>query len=237
MDDNRYSFDALYSEPLERGSLPPWDELLVCVRRRPQLAAFDAAMLARSRPEATAGTPEAVDGTGQSMVAGIAGPMVFAEAEDPEIADRAPTWDGLDTVIADLRGQDLLHVTLPTTRSPTVMLTYLIEELALVFAGHRGDRPDHNIVASDLGLDQAQVRFETECITWLISGRLGLRSAAAGSLKGYLKDGDLMPPISRDRVLRTVDAVEGLFGGAPALGDQIRQEVPSLFSLDEPLAV
>lgn len=245
MDDNRYSFDALYSEPLERSSLLPWDELLVCVRRCPQIAAFDAAMHARSGPEAAAGTPETVVGTGKSTVAaasdptaaGTAGTLASAEAEGPNTANRAPTWAGVDTVIADLRGQDLLPETLPTTRSPTVMLIHLIEELALVFAGHRGDRPDHVIAASEPALDQAQVRFETECITWLIAGRLGLRSAAVGSLKGYLKNGDLMPPNSRDRVLRTVDAVEGLFGGASPLGNQVRQEVPSLFSLDEPLAV
>lgn len=223
MDVNPHSFDALYSEPRERGSLLSWDELLCVVRRSPQLTAFDAAVVSRSGPEPS--------------VPPAAGSTASAEAAGPDTADRAPTWDGLNTVIVALRGKDLLPETLPTTRSPTVMLVHLIEELSLVFAGHRGDRPKLGVIGSEPGIDRAQVRFETECITWSIAGRLGLRAAATGSLKRYLKDGDLMPPISRDRVLHTVDAVEGLFGGAPTFGETIRHEIPSLFSLNEPLAV
>jgi hypothetical protein len=36
-----------------------------------------------------------------------------------------------------------------------------------------------------------------------------LRAAATGPLKGYLKHGELIPEFSRDRVLQTVDAIEG----------------------------
>ncbi len=231
MDVNPHSFDALYSEPRERSSLLSWDELLCVVRRSPQLTAFDAAVVSRSCPEAS------VPSAAEPSVPPAAGSTASAEAAGPDTANRAPTWDGLNTVIAALRGKDLLPETLPTTRSPTVMLVHLIEELALVFAGHRGDRPKLGVIGSEPGIDRAQVRFETECITWSIAGRLGLRAAATGSLKRYLKDGDLMPPISRDRVLHTVDAVEGLFGGAPTFGETIRHEIPSLFSLNEPLAV
>lgn len=231
MDVNPHSFDALYSEPRERSSLPSWDELLCAVRRSPQLTAFDAAVVSRSGPEAS------VPSAAEPSVPPAAGSTASAEAAGPDTANRAPTWDGLNTVIAALRGKDLLPETLPTTRSPTVMLVHLIEELALVFAGHRGDRPKLGVIGSEPGIDRAQVRFETECITWSIAGRLGLRAAATGSLKRYLKDGDLMPPISRDRVLHTVDAVEGLFGGALTFGETIRHEIPSLFSLDEQLAV
>lgn len=231
MDVNPHSFDALYSEPRERSSLLSWDELLCAVRRSPQLTALDAAVVSRSCPEAS------VPSAAEPSVPPAAGSTASAEAAGPDTANRAPTWDGLNTVIAALRGKDLLPETLPTTRSPTVMLVHLIEELSLVFAGHRGDRPKLGVIGSEPGIDRAQVRFETECITWSIAGRLGLRAAATGSLKRYLKDGDLMPPISRDRVLHTVDAVEGLFGGAPTFGETIRHEIPSLFSLNEPLAV
>lgn len=231
MDVNPHSFDALYSEPRERSSLLSWDELLCVVRRSPQLTAFDAAVLARSCRE-----EQSVPSAAGSTVS-AAGSTASAEAAGPDTANRAPTWDGLNIVIAALRGKDLLPETLPTTRSPTVMLVHLIEELALVFAGHRGDRPKLGVIGTEPGIVRAQVRFETECIAWSIAGRLGLRAAGTGSLKRYLKDGDLMPPISRDRVLRTVDAVEGLFGGAPTFGETIRHEIPSLFSLDEPLAV
>lgn len=231
MDVNPHSFDALYSEPRERSSLLSWDELLCAVRRSPQLTALDAAVVSRSCPEAS------VPSAAEPSVPPAAGSTASTEAAGPDTANRAPTWDGLNTVIAALRGKDLLPETLPTTRSPTVMLVHLIEELALVFAGHRGDRPKLGVIGSEPGIDRAQVRFETECITWSIAGRLGLRAAATGSLKRYLKDGDLMPPISRDRVLYTVDAVEGLFGGAITFGETIRHEIPSLFSLDEQLAV
>lgn len=223
MDKNPASFDALYSEPHVNGPLMQWDDLLVFVRGCPQIAAVDAALLARHRPGAT--------------VADFGDPSAPAKKPGARASSCAPTWDGLDTVIAELRRQHLLPATLPRTRSPTVMLMRLLEELALVFGGHRGAHPDHGILASEPEIEELQVRFETECITWLIAGRLGLRAAAAGSLKGYLKDGELMPPLSRDRVLRTVDAVEGLFGGAPTFGETIRHEAPSLFALDEQLTV
>ena len=64
-----------------------------------------------------------------------------------------------------------------------------------------------------------------------------MRAAATGSLKGYLKHGELIPEFSRDRVLQAVDTIEDLFGGALAFGAVIREETPSLFELDMSLAV
>ena len=112
-----------------------------------------------------------------------------------------------------------------------------LSELALVICGHRGLRPDLEAATAEARIELDQVRFETECITWLIAGRLGVRAAAAGSLKGYLKHGELIPEFSRDRVLQTVDTIEDLFGGALAFGAAIREETPSLFEIDVHLAV
>lgn len=117
------------------------------------------------------------------------------------------------------------------------MLTHLLTDLAFDVCGHRRSGRDLDAVSNESRGDSAQARFECECITWLITGRLGVRAAATGSLKGYLKHGELIPEFSRERVLQAVDTIEGLFGGALAFGVTIREEMPSLFELDDSLAV
>ena len=260
MDRNVNSFDALYTEAGDHRPLMPWDELLAFVRRFPQLAAFNAALIAQQRGSARfVETEEAwlhrferrLKDDAEALVilhpfapvkfvydiADTFGPEVPAEAIGPFGGAPAPTWDGLRTVLSRLRHKHLGMVDLPKTQSPTVMLSHLLRELAEVFAGHRGPRPELGIAAAGSDIDGSQVRFEIECITWLLAGRLGLKIAARGSLRGYLKDGDLMPPVSRDRVLHTVNAIEKLFGGALAFGETIREDVPSLFSSPTQLAI
>lgn len=134
-------------------------------------------------------------------------------------------------MIALLRHKTLLPESLPSTRSATVMFLRLIDELALIFTGRRGPRPDLGVDGAGPGVGQAQVRFETACITWVIAGRLRLKAAVPGPLRGYLDHGELMPEISRHRVLQAVDAIEGLFGGARGFAEMIRHEEPSLFEL------
>ncbi|SDS85445.1 hypothetical protein SAMN04489752_2688 [Brevibacterium siliguriense] len=192
----------------------PWDQMLAVIRQIPQLSAVEAARTASQMP-------------------GVA-----ADALSPlQAAGTPPTWDGLHTVINTLLRMHLLPAQLPQTRSPTAMLTHLLTELALSVSDHRS--PPHDLASASKKQNTvpAQVRFETECITWLIAGRLGVRAVASGSLKGYLKHGDLIPEFSRDRVLQTVDTIEDLFGGALAFGTTIREETPSLFELEVGLAV
>lgn len=191
----------------------PWDELLAAVRRSPQLSAVEAARTVGPRSDLTTDGPSPLPAAG------------------------TPTWDGLHTVINTLHRKNLLPDDLPHTRSPSAMLTHLLSELALSLSGHRRPGHDHGAASAESRTEVAQARFETECITWLITGRLGVRAAARGSLKGYLKHGELMPEFSRDRVLQTVDTIEGLFGGALAFGTTIREEMPSLFELDDSSAV
>lgn len=155
----------------------------------------------------------------------------------PFRAAGAPTWDGVDTVLSTLRRKNLLPTHLPQTRSASVMLTRLLTELAPIFTGQRGARPDLGVAEAESATEAAQARFETECITWLVAGRLGVRAAATGLLKGYLKHGELIPEFSREQVLQTVDSIEDLFGGAHDFGTMIREELPSLFDLGESLAV
>ena len=193
-----------------------WDELLACVRSSPGHSAVDAALLAsKSHDSSTSG---------------------FGESQSR--ADRirwftppggAPTWDGLHEVIALLRHKNLLPESLPSTRSATVMLLRLLDELALIYAGQRGPRPDLGVEGAGSGVGHAQVRFETACITWAIAGRLSLKAAVPGPLRGYLDHGELMPEISREQVLQAVDAIEGLFGGTCDFAEMIRHEEPSLF--------
>lgn len=213
MDQNSHPFDSHSIEELDHQPPMPWDQLLTAIRRSPHLSAVEAARIAQHWSDVT------------------------IDALRPLPASGAPTWDGVHSVINTLKQKDLLPDRLPQTRSASVMLTYLLTELALSISGHRRPRPDLGAASAGPKTEVAQARFESECITWVIAGRLGLRAAATGSLKGYLKHGELIPEFSRDRVLQTVDTIEDLFGGALAFGAVIREETPSLFELDMSLAV
>ena len=255
MDKNVNSFDALYAEIGGARPLMSWDELLGFVRRFPHIAAFNAALIAQQRAGAIFVETEQAWRTKYNRlltndasalivlhpfapvrfvydIADTVGTPVPAEVINPFTSTRAPTWDGLRTVMDVLGRHELTPTDLPRTQSPTVMLERLLFELALTFAGHRGSRPDLGIAGSETDIDGRQARFEAECITWVIAGRLGLKVTAAGSLKRYLKHGELMPPVSRDRVLHSVNAVEKLFGGALSFAEIVREDVPSLFSMD-----
>lgn len=213
MDQNSHPIDSYSIEELDHQPPMPWDHLLAAIRRSPQLSAVEAARIAQHQPDVT------------------------TDVLNPLPAPGPPTWDGLHRVINTLHRKNLLPDDLPQTRSASVILTHLLTELALRLSGHRGPRPDLQAASAETRTEAAQVRFEIECITWLIAGRLGVRAAASGSLKGYLKHGELIPEFSRDRVLQTVDTIEALFGGALAFGAAIREETPSLFELDVQLAV
>ena len=256
MDKNVNSFDALYAEVGSHRSVMPWDELLGFVRRFPQIAAFNAALIAQQNAGAIFVETEHAwqQKFGRLLtdeadalivlhpfapvrfvydVEDTHGPPVPDAAVNPFKAAGAPTWDGHRLVMDVLHRKGLDFAGLPKTQSPTVMLKHVLDELALVYAGHLGAVPKLGIAASETGIDGRQSRFEVECITWLIAGRLGLKMAATGTLKGYLKHGELLPPLSRDRVLHSVNAIEKLFGGALAFGRTIREDVPSLFPLTE----
>ncbi|WP_029417217.1 hypothetical protein [Brevibacterium aurantiacum] len=256
MDKNVNSFDALYAEAGSHRSVMPWDELLGFVRRFPQIAAFNAALIAQQNAGAIFVETEhawqqkygrlLTDDAVALIVLHPFAPVRFVyDVEDthgPPVPDSsvspfkavgAPTWDGHRLVMDVLHRKGLDLPGLPKTQSPTVMLGHVLYELALVYAGHRGEFPKLGISASETDIDGRQVRFEAECITWLIAGRLGLKMAATGSLKGYLKHGELLPPLSRDRVLHAVNAIEKLFGGALHFGQMVREDVPSLFPLTE----
>lgn len=256
MDKNVNSFDALYAEVGSHRSVMPWDELLGLVRRFPQIAAFNAALIAQQNAGAIFVETEhawqhkygrlLTDEAVALIVLHPFAPVRFVydveDTQGPPIPDAAinpfkavgaPTWDGLRLVTDVLHRKGMDFEGVPKTQSPTVMLRHVLDELALVYAGHRGAFPKLGINASETDVDRRQERFEAECITWLIAGRLGLKMAATGSLKGYLKHGELLPPLSRDRVLHSVNAVEKLFGGALRFGQTIREDVPSLFPLTE----
>jgi hypothetical protein len=219
MDSHPSSSDTIGVDDRDHRLLTAWDDLLVCVRSSPGHSAVDAALLA-SRPH-------------DSSTSDIGAPEAQADHARPFTPPGgAPTWDGLHEVIAILRRKNLLPESLSSTRSPTVMLTRLLDELALIFAGHRGPRPRLGVDGAGSAVGQAQMRFESACITWAIAGRLRLKAVVPGPLKGYLDHGELMPEISRDRVLQAVDAIEGLFGGACDFAEMIRHEEPSLFEFD-----
>lgn len=218
MDSNPSTSDTVCVDARDHRQQVAWDELLACVRSSPGHSAADAALLAsKSR---------------SSSISGIGRSRSQADrVRSFTLPDGTPTWDGLHEAIALLRHKNLLPESLPSTRSATVMLLCLLDELALIFTGRRGPRPDLGVSEARPGVGHAQARFETACITWAIAGRLRLKAAVPGPLKGYLDHGELMPEISRDRVLQVVDAIEGLFGGTCDFAEMIRHEELRLFEL------
>lgn len=233
-------FDALAAGHADHGeslTSVPWDEVLEAVRRGPQLSAADAGALAQQRFADPALSLAKTSAAASSL------------GSPPPGADSAPTWDGQRSVMDIVRGSGLVISGLPETRSPTVMLGRIFFELGLIFTGHRGAHPELGIASasavdrdgvSDLaaGPDariSSRARFEAECVTWLIAGRIGLRIAANGSLKGYLKYGELMPCVSKERVLSAVDMIEDLFAGPQKLSEMVREDCPSLFSVSPQL--
>ena len=119
-----------------------WDDLLAFVRRFPRLPAFNAALIALQRPDATfVDTEEAwLDNYGRRLdeaatalvilhpfgpvrfvydIADTSGGDMPVDMIAPAALAGPPTWDGVHTVLAALRKRELLPTRLPTTRSPT----------------------------------------------------------------------------------------------------------------------
>lgn len=236
-------FNLLQAEFEDELSAAPWGEVLKAVRRCPQLSAGAAAALALHHSVTTNGPasgyvaePVCAELSKTSWESASAGERTFGSSG-------APTWDGQRLVMDIVRRNGLMIIDRPETRSPTVMLGWIFFELGLLFTGHRGPYPELGVAtASAVGHDGAgdvaadsdtgitsRARFEAESITWLIAGRIGLRIAARGSLKGYLTYGELMPRVAKARVLSGVDMIEDLFGGRKRLSEIVREDVPSLF--------
>ena len=148
MDQNSHPIDSHGIEELDHQPPMPWDRQLAAIRRSPQLSAVEAARIAQHEADV----------------------MIDAQRSLP--APGPPTWDGLHTVINTLHRKNLLPDHLPHTRSASVILTYLLTELALSISAIA----DRGLISSGFGRakdEAAQARFETECITWVIAGRLG----------------------------------------------------------------
>ena len=104
----------------------------------------------------------------------------------------------------------------------------LIHELAHLYCGHLGT-PDRRWWPDRQNLSNAVREFEAESVSYLVCARLGIDTASDEYLAGYVKKCPVTPPISLDRVLKSVWLLERMgrarLGLRKAASSQLMQQM------------
>ena len=91
--------------------------------------------------------------------------------------------------------------------------TTMLHELGHFYCGHL-NYGNMKWLPSRPGLETSVVEFEAETACWLVCQRLGIESASAGYLHGYLEDNEFIPEVSVDSILRSAGMIETILQGA-----------------------
>jgi len=91
----------------------------------------------------------------------------------------------------------------------------LVHELAHLYCGHLGT-PNARWWPDRQTLSQAVREFEAESVSYLVCTRLGIDTASEEYLAGYVRKCLATPPISLDRVMKSVWLIEQM--GRTSLG-------------------
>ncbi|MCR5135764.1 MAG: ImmA/IrrE family metallo-endopeptidase [Oscillospiraceae bacterium] len=91
--------------------------------------------------------------------------------------------------------------------------TTMLHELGHFYCGHL-NFGNLKWLPTRPGLSENSEEFEAETVCWLVCQRLGIESASAEYLDGYLDNNDLIPPVSVDSILRAAGALETILSGA-----------------------
>jgi hypothetical protein len=83
----------------------------------------------------------------------------------------------------------------------------LVHELGHLYCGHLGT-PNKKLWPDRRGLQIEVVEFEAESISYMVCTRLGLETASADYLAGYVRHYENTPPISLDRVMKSCWLIE-----------------------------
>ena len=99
------------------------------------------------------------------------------------------------------------EIVLNESHSPEIRFATLAHELGHLYCGHVGTLnpawwPDRQ------GGSKQVREFEAESISYLVCGRLGLKTPSEGYLHSCLEEEDSIPPISLDRVLTAAGLVQ-----------------------------
>src|SRR5216684_6460644 len=92
----------------------------------------------------------------------------------------------------------------------------LVHELAHLYCGHLGT-PNGRWWPDRHNLAHAVREFEAESVSYLVCARLGIDTASDEYLAGYVKEYPTTPPISLDRVLKSVGLLEQMGRASLAL--------------------
>jgi hypothetical protein len=91
----------------------------------------------------------------------------------------------------------------------------LVHELAHLYCGHLGT-PNNRWWPDRQNLSLAVREFEAESVSYLVCTRLGIDTASGEYLAGYVRKCPTTPPISLDRVMKSVWLLEQM--GQASLG-------------------
>ena len=100
----------------------------------------------------------------------------------------------------------------------------LVHELAHLYCGHLGT-PNGRWWPDRQNLSHAVREFEAESVSYLVCTRLGIGTASDEYLAGYVRRCPATPPISLDRVMRSVLLLEQ--NGASELGSSENGKIAS----------
>ena len=106
----------------------------------------------------------------------------------------------------------LLEVVLNRKQNDPVNFTTLLHELAHFYCGHC-PHPKIKWIPKREALDEREVEFEAESVSWLVCQRMGIENNSAEYLAHHLSDDDTIPNISMDAVVKAVGKIERLLKG------------------------
>lgn len=110
---------------------------------------------------------------------------------------------------ATTRGTKFFKVVVNKSYNLETKYSTLVHELAHVYAGHLGIFND-NWWKPRTQLDQTIEEIEAESISYLVCGRLGLKTSSDAYLSNYIKDHKEMPFISMETILTMSGYIESL---------------------------
>ncbi len=83
----------------------------------------------------------------------------------------------------------------------------LVHELAHLYCGHMGS-PDETWWPDRRGLSKESREFEAESVSYLVCGRVGVKSPSEQYLAGFVNDKDEVPQMSLECVMKSVGLIE-----------------------------
>lgn len=99
------------------------------------------------------------------------------------------------------------NLILNSALSPEAIYATMVHELTHLYAGHLGT-PNKKWWPDRRGLAEAVKEFEAESVTYLLCKRLGIDNPSDQYLSGYVNQGQGVPPISLECIMKAAGLIE-----------------------------